>query len=256
MGYENLVFIFLMLMPFFLILSYTFSIIWIYKDCKERGENPLIWILFLFFSSLFLGIIIYLIFRKENKCACKSCGKLISSSAKYCEYCGVYIQNKEYVKLVNKNNRKYMIASIISFSMIFICIISIGIIGGFSRSTNVKSKTKVWNIGFETFSTQIKIENDWELSLKNSTKGFIKEASMNITNPKNEVLYINTSCDIKEEGGNLMLWLVQEDTTKSIDVTNLSETLEYPLNEFKSGKIFVRLQINGVKNVKSKITIE
>lgn len=53
-----------------------------------------------------------------------------------------------------------------------------------------------------------------------------------------------------------MLWLVQGDTVKAIDITNLSKVLEYPLNEFKEGKIFARLQISNVKNVKSEIIIE
>ena len=256
MDYEHLVFIFVMLIPFFLILAYTFFIIWIYKDCKERGESPLLWILLLFFTSLFLGLIIYLIVRKEKKVTCKSCDKLISSSAKYCEHCGVTIQNGNDVQVVKqKTNRKYIIAGISSFAMIFICVIFIVIIG-LSTSMNVKSKSKVWNRGFETFSTQTKIGNSWKMSLKSATEGFIKEASMDITNPEEEVLYLDVSCDVKEDGGNLMLWLVQGDTVRSIDITNLSGVLQYPLNEFKEGKIFVRLQINNVKNVKSEIIIE
>lgn len=52
------------------------------------------------------------------------------------------------------------------------------------------------------------------------------------------------------------MWLVQGDIAKSIDVTNLSEPLEYPLDEFKNGKIHVRLQINGVENTVSEIKIQ
>ena len=58
------------------------------------------------------------------------------------------------------------------------------------------------------------------------------------------------------EGATLVLWLVQGDTAQSVDVTNLSEPLEYPLHEFENGKIHVRLQINGVENTVSKIYIE
>lgn len=79
---------------------------------------------------------------------------------------------------------------------------------------------------------------------------------MEITNPEEQILYLDATCELKKDDGNLMLWLVQDDIVKSIDVTNLGKTLEYPLNEFKEGNIFVRLQINNVKNVESKIYIK
>lgn len=46
------------------------------------------------------------------------------------------------------------------------------------------------------------------------------------------------------------------DTAQSVDVTNLSEPLEYALNEFENGKIRIRLQINGVENTVSEIYIQ
>jgi hypothetical protein len=58
------------------------------------------------------------------------------------------------------------------------------------------------------------------------------------------------------EGATLVLWLVQGDTAQSVDVTNLSEPLEYALNEFENGKIRIRLQINGVENTVSEIYIQ
>ena len=51
------------------------------------------------------------------------------------------------------------------------------------------------------------------------------------------------------DGSSLILWLVQGDKAESVDVTDLSEPLEYPLEEFEEGKIRVRLQINGVEDV-------
>lgn len=57
------------------------------------------------------------------------------------------------------------------------------------------------------------------------------------------------------DGATLVLWLVQGEVAKSVDVTNLSGPLEYPLNEFENGRIFVRLQINGVENTVSEIYI-
>lgn len=43
---------------------------------------------------------------------------------------------------------------------------------------------------------------------------------------------------------------------ETVDVTNLSEPLEYPLNDFENGEIHVRLQINGVENTISEIYVK
>ena len=52
------------------------------------------------------------------------------------------------------------------------------------------------------------------------------------------------------------MWLVQGDVSKSFDVTNLSDPLEYSLSEFENGKIHVRLQINGVEDTISEIYVK
>lgn len=49
---------------------------------------------------------------------------------------------------------------------------------------------------------------------------------------------------------------VQGDTAKSMDITNPTEPLEYPMHEFKEGNIHVRLQINGVEHTVSEIYIQ
>ena len=58
------------------------------------------------------------------------------------------------------------------------------------------------------------------------------------------------------DGASLTLWLVQGDVSKSFDVTNLSDPLEYSLSEFENGKIHVRLQINGVEDTISEIYVK
>lgn len=78
---------------------------------------------------------------------------------------------------------------------------------------------------------------------------------MTITDADTQLLYADISCGTVPDGATLVMWLVQGEVAKSIDVTELSETLEYPLHEFENGKIYVRLQINGVKNTVSEIYI-
>ena len=79
---------------------------------------------------------------------------------------------------------------------------------------------------------------------------------MMIANADAQILYADISCGKVQDDATLVLWLVQGDVAKSFDFTNLSEPLEYPLNEFENGKIYVRLQINGVENTVSEICIQ
>ncbi len=79
---------------------------------------------------------------------------------------------------------------------------------------------------------------------------------MKIEDADTQTLYADISCGTVPEGATLVLWLVQGDTAQSVDVTNLSEPLEYALNEFENGKIRIRLQINGVENTVSEIYIQ
>lgn len=79
---------------------------------------------------------------------------------------------------------------------------------------------------------------------------------MTIADPDVQLLHAHISCGTVPAGATLVLWLVQGDVVKSIDVTDLSEPLEYPLNEFENGKVHVRLQINGVENTVSEIYIQ
>ena len=70
-----------------------------------------------------------------------------------------------------------------------------------------------------------------------------------------DVLHAEISCDTVPDNSRLTLYLVQGDLVKSFDVTSLSEPLEYSLHEFENGEIHVRLLIEGVEDVISKIYI-
>lgn len=93
------------------------------------------------------------------------------------------------------------------------------------------------------------------MDFRSASDGFVKERTMTIEDADTQMLHADISCGTVPEGAALVLWLVQGDVSKAIDVMDLSEPLEYPLSEFENGKIHVRLQINGVKDTVSKICI-
>ena len=111
-------------------------------------------------------------------------------------------------------------------------------------------------MGVITMETSTYFGGVWKLDFKSASDGYIEEQSMKIKDAVSQVLRADISCGTVPEDAELILWLVQGDTVKSVDVTDLSEPLEYPLDDFENGKLRVRLQINGVKDVSSEIEVQ
>lgn len=73
--------------------------IWIYKDAESRGMNGALWLIIVFISGI-IGLIVYLVVRKEKERQpspytatpsvryCPYCGKEIDANANFCPYCG------------------------------------------------------------------------------------------------------------------------------------------------------------------------
>lgn len=232
---------------------------WVYQDCKKRDDDGILWAVIVFVTTPFIGLLLYFLRRSEIKQSCPSCGYKISLKANYCERCGIQIKYKE-VSIMNKHthNLKYIITGIICMVFMITCltgfIINAAVKGNINTSVN--SNKKVWNTGIISMNYETHLDGIWKLDFKSASNGFIKQSNMKINNAANEVLYADIKCDTIPDGATLTLWLVQGDISKSVDVTNLSSPFEYSLNEFKNGKIYVRLQINGVENVKSEIYIK
>jgi len=82
--------------------------IWVYRDAKKRGMNPLGWALVVFFANGFVGFIIYLVIRGPlleeeeiyytpptvksrggiNTIRCPHCKELVDRGYAHCPHCG------------------------------------------------------------------------------------------------------------------------------------------------------------------------
>ena len=122
-------------------------------------------------------------------------------------------------------------------------------------NSDVTSNERIWNLEVITNNRDTYENGVWNLDFHHASDGFVEEVTMSIHGPEKEYLYADITCGNIPEGSSLMLWLVQDDTVQSVDVTRLSNPLEYSLAEFAEGDIFVRLQINGVEDVNSEIFI-
>ena len=259
-GLSMLLPILLLCFILFALCTSVFFAVWVYQDCKKRGDDPVLWAIIVFIATPFIGLLIYFLRRSEVTAACPACGHRISLKAKYCEECGTHTDKEDNSIMVKQGTHhlKVIVAGTISMVLMLICltgfIVSAAI--GSGINTNVASNNRVWNMGTISMNSNTYWGGIWKLDFRSASDGFVKEQNMMIEDADTQMLYADISCETVPDGATLILWLVQDDVSKSIDVTNLSEALVYPLNEFENGKIHVRLQINGVENTVSEIKIQ
>ena len=243
----------------FALCTSAFFVAWVYQDCKRRGEDPVLWAVVVFAVTPFIGLLIYFLRRSEIKMICPACRHRISVKANYCEACGTLIEKEDKNIMAKQgiHHVKYIIAGMVSLALMLVCLTGfiVNAAAGNGINTDVVSNDRVWNLGMISMNYNSCEDNAWKLNFRSVSEGFVKEQVMTITDADTQQLYADISCGTVPDGATLVMWLVQGEVAKSIDVTELSETLEYPLHEFENGKIYVRLQINGVKNTVSEIYI-
>lgn len=232
---------------------------WVYQDCIRRGDDAVLWAIVVFTVTPFIGLLVYFLHRSEIKTTCHACGHRISVRAKYCEECGTQITKKEELRMEKQGTHQVglIAANVMSMVLMIACLIGfiINVTAGKGVNTDVTSNDRIWNTGMIHMNYSSDVNNAWKLDFRSASDGFVKEQTMTIEDADTQRLYADIVCGTVPEGATLVLWLVQGDLVKSMDVTRLSETLEYPLTEFKNGKVQIRLQINGVEDTVSEIGI-
>ena len=258
-----------MLLPILLLCFILFAIgmsasfaAWVYMDCKKRGDDAILWTLVIIIATPFIGLLIYFLRRPEIKRSCPACGHRISLRSKYCEECGAQITTNKEVFKVMANRKTHHLGLIITgtICMVLAVLCLTGFIvtaaTGNGINSDVTSNERIWNLGVITNDRDAYVNGVWNLDFRHASDGFVEEVTMSIHDPEKEYLHADITCGNVPEGSSLTLWLVQDDTVRSVDVTSLSEPLEYSLAEFAEGDIYVRLQINGVEDVNSEISIQ
>lgn len=244
---------------FFALCTTAFFAAWVYQDCKKRGDDPVLWTVVVGAVSPFIGLLIYFLRRAEIKTVCPSCGHRISVTANYCENCGTQMEKEDSAIMVKQGTHHlpFIYAGILSMALMFACLIGFiaSAVLGNGINTDVTSGGTVWNKGVIMDHGSYR-KGVWKLHINSASEGFVKQKNMTISDADTQMLYADISCGTVPDGATLVLWLVQEDTVESVDVTNLSEPLTYPLDAFENGKVHVRLQINGVEDVDAEISMQ
>ena len=65
-----------------------YIMVWVYKDAKSRGTEPILWLVLVFFTGL-IGLLIYYFVRPQGVLtACHNCGKPKLDVLPQCPHCG------------------------------------------------------------------------------------------------------------------------------------------------------------------------
>lgn len=67
---------------------------YVYYDAKKRGMAAIMWTIISVFIPYFIGFLIYIIARGENKKRCPVCGKSVDYQYKVCPFCGTELKHK------------------------------------------------------------------------------------------------------------------------------------------------------------------
>lgn len=263
-GFSGMSFLFPLLavgILIFALLMSSFFAAWVYQDCKSRNDDGVLWAVIVFLTTPFIGLLVYFLRRSEVKKVCSACGHPVSLKAKYCEECGSKIEAKEEVTNMETQRTHhigFIIMGVICMALMITCLTGFVVkaANGSGVNSDITSSEKVWNLGGISMNHDVYLNGVWSLDFKSASDGFIANEKMTIKDSESECLYADISCATVPDGASLTLYLVQGDVVKSIDVTNLSEPLEYSLTEFEDGEIQVRLLIEGVKDTVSEISIK
>ncbi len=234
--------------------SVTFYI-WIYKDACAHGQKGSLWVVIAVLTSPVIGWLIYfLAVRRQAFVLCHNCGHLIIKSAQYCENCGsVNIKDNLPAEAKSPSFWKYFISGLISFLILIACIAALLIYSVLGSGISFDSGPLAsLNTGYVIGNMETKWDGIWSIKSSKASDGYHHDTTFKLEDPENEVLEADISC----EKGELTLELIQEDQKSSLDVSDLSQPLEYPLSEFREGKIRVRLTRHGAENISAKICIQ
>lgn len=145
--------------------------VFVYRDAKSRGMEPLLWALIAVLAPSFIGLIIYLVVRKDHvvldcpncggevqeyfttcpscgqklKAGCPTCGTALRPEWKICPQCGREITETENFTppVIDKGKKNKglvgIILAIIAVPLLVILLVIFGIIGSFTYDTDSDS---------------------------------------------------------------------------------------------------------------------
>ena len=241
--------------------------IWLYRDAKLHGQDPVLWVLICIFASPILALILYLAFgRKQTMLPCQSCQQPIPHTAQYCEHCGA--ANSQYGQPLPRRKMNGLLkgaiatgaVSLLSVVFMFVALFAFAMNAGGgsqmagSASVPIRGASFTVNSGWALVSAENHSEGVWNFSLSKSSNGYHLDSTFALDDPDARTLMANVDCT----GGPLLLNISQDgQLVESIDLSRAeSQPVAIPLDGCTAGTVSLQLVNEGATDISGSIWVE
>lgn len=241
--------------------------IWLYRDAKLHGQDPVLWVLICIFASPIIALIFYLAFgRKQTMLPCQSCQAPIPHTAQYCEHCGA--ANSQYGQPLPRRKMNGLlkgaiatgVVSMLSVAFMFVSLVALMMNAGSSAvpsestSLPIRGASFTVNSGWALVSAENHSEGVWNFSLSKSSNGYHMDSTFTLDDPDTRTLMANVDCT----GGPLLLNISQDgQLVESIDLSRAeSQPVAIPLDGCTAGQVDLQLVNEGATDISGSIWVE
>ena len=241
--------------------------IWLYRDAKLHGQDPVLWVLICIFASPIIALIFYLAFgRKQTMLPCQSCQQPIPHTARYCEACGA--ANEQYGQPLPRRKMSGFLkgaiatgaVSLLSVVFMFVALFAFAMnAGGGSQVTGstsvpIHGASVTVNSGWALISIENHDNGVWNFTLNKSSNGYHLDSAFTLDDPDARTLMASTECT----GGPLLLNISQDgQLVESIDLSRAeSQPVAIPLDGCAAGTVSLQLVNEGATDISGSIWVE
>lgn len=242
------------------------SCVWLYKDSKLHGQDPVFWVLVAVFASPVVALLMYLIFgRKTSVQPCESCRYPVPQTARYCENCGT--ANPQYGQPTKRGRINGIGKAAIALGAALILIVitlfvgllvGVGRVGGNHSPNNGRAEAAITstldiNSGWALISTGNHKDGVWSFYQNKTSNGYHIASQVKLEAPTDYEL----KADVSYTGGQVVLELEQKgQIVKTCTLSSEAETECISLEAFKPGTIKLRIINRGAEEVNGSLWVE
>lgn len=237
--------------------------VWLYKDAKAHGQNPVLWVLVAIFASPILALLLYFIFARTDYCEpCGNCQYPVPRRARHCQNCGQ--ENPHYGEpaprtKLGKLGTGMLVAGVLAFllligTMVGLVAYSLVNVSGTDMEPSTRiSSTIEMNSGWAVIHMENHSGGVWNFRLSKSSNDYHMTSKVTLSDPASQKLV----ADLNSVGETFTLQFIQNDKVVEEHVlSGVQGQRDFSLSGLEAGTVKLRLINNGATEVEGSIWIE
>ena len=241
--------------------------IWLYRDAKLHGQDPVLWVLICIIAGPIIALILYLAFgRKQTLLPCQSCQAPIPHTAQYCEHCGA--ANSQYGQPLPRRKMSGLLkgaiatgaVSLLSVVFMFVALFAFAMSAGGgsqvagSASVPIHGASVTVNSGWALVSIENHDNGVWNFTLNKSSNGYHLDSAFTLDDPDARTLMASADCT----GGPLLLNISQDgQLVEGIDLSRAeTQPVAIPLDGCTAGTVSLQLVNEGATDISGSVWVE